>query len=189
MQGSCNWEPPGWGWVYVLHFQSSLPSMVRAWEGSWHLCSFSTGAAPTYESPLRARFQSFIATNHQHTSPVVGNPLHVRWNVEGQLFKLASNGPSSRFVHPKLVIPMTSHHLSQEKVTGSAPDPQTPLVQGGGNWISTVGLALLWRGAAHKDRASGMLKALEKGRFRSAVSSNPHVQIRRLSSKINTWCW
>lgn len=106
--------------------------------------------------------------------------------MEGQLFKLASNGPNSCFLHPKVMIPTTSHHLSEEKVTGSAPDPQTPPDQGGGNWISTVGLALLQRGAAHKDRASGMLKALEKSRFRSAVSSNPHVQICRLSSKINT---
>lgn len=116
---------------------------------------------------------------------MVGNPLHVTWNVEGQLFKLSTDGPNSSFLHPKQVIPTTSH-LSQEEVTGSVPDPQTPPVQGGGNWISTAGLVLLWREAAHKDRASGMLKALEKGRFRSAVSSNPHVQICSLSSKINT---
>lgn len=81
MQGSCNWKPPGWGWVYVLHFQSSLPSMVRAWEGSRDLNSFSTGAAPapwSYKGPLKAWFQSFIATNSQHTSPGVGSSLHLR---------------------------------------------------------------------------------------------------------------
>lgn len=53
---------------------------------------------------------------HQHTSPVVGNPLHARWNVEGQLFKLVSDGPNSSFLHPKLVIPTISLNLFQEKV-------------------------------------------------------------------------
>lgn len=149
MQGSCNWKPPGWGWIYVLHFQSSLPSMVRAWEGSWDLSSSSTGAAPApwpYKGPLKAWFQSFIATNSQHTTPGVGNSLHVwkgnslTWPVMDSI--LISSTPSWWFQQ----FHVTLHRRSDRFCTWPTNSP----VQGGGNWGSAVGLALLQRGAAQR---------------------------------------
>lgn len=107
---------------------------------------------------------------------------------KGQLFTnlpppMASKRPDSCFFHPKLMIPTTSPLIEGDKFCTW---PTNPSVQGRGNWIHTVALALSQREAAYKGRALGTAKALEKGRFRSAVSSNLCVQIQGYPLKLIT---